>query len=312
MAFNQVLRAWVGIEVIKNFLGAAQNIFSGLLSEVNEDFVVSFHDSPRHGIREERASSDCIKVGVEEMGNRKTSYAIRLANTQKQKKAAKELIGKMYSWRNYESDNILQENPRLTTFVAHDEEGRLSGTITVGLDAPEGLFADEVYQEELASLRTPGRRVCEFIGLAMAPEIRSQKVLGGLFHVAMIYASKMFNHTDVVFEVSPRHGRFYEKALGMKVVASGRICPRVNTASVLFTSEFSYGESQIEKVHRESLKEEEAQSGKDRSLYRHSFNSFEEAFIVRRFDEILKKEESCLQPVLSFASFSPAPFLASN
>jgi hypothetical protein len=196
--------------------------------------------------------------------------------------------------------------------VAYDEEGHLSGTITVGLDAPEGLFADEVYQEELESLRTPGRRICEFIGLAVAPEIRSQKVLGGLFHVAMIYASKIFNHTDVVFEVSPRHGRFYEKMLGMKLVASGRICPRVNTASVLFTSEFSYGESQIEKIHRETMGEEVSHSGKDRSLYRHSFNGFEEAFIVRRFDELLKKESFILPPVPPFSYLSALPLFASS
>ena len=302
-----------GLEVMMNFFGAAQEIFFGVFPEPSEDFVVSFHESHRHGDREQELSFDGIgRVKTEEERRHKTSYTICLANTQKQKKAAKELIGKMYSWRNYPSDNILQENPRLTTFIAYDEEGRLSGTITVGLDAPEGLFADEVYQEELESLRTPGRRVCEFIGLAIAPEIRSQKVLGALFHVAMIYASKMFNHTDVVFEVSPRHGRFYEKMLGMKRVASGRICPRVNTASVLFTSEFAYGESQIKKVHRESPEESDTLSSRDRSLYRHFFNGFEEAGIVRRFDELLKKEKSDVQNTSAFPSLSPSPLFAST
>ena len=299
--------------MIMNFFGAAQDILSEFLPEANEDFVVSFHESPLHADHEQALSSDGIgRVRIEGERRHKASYTIRLANTQKQKRAAKELIGKMYSWRNYQSDNILQDNPRLTTFVAYDEEGRLSGTITVGLNAPEGLFADEVYQEELESLRTPGRLVCEFIGLAIAPEIRSQKVLGGLFHVAMIYASKIFNHTDVVFEVSPRHGRFYEKMLGMKRVASGRICTRVNTASVLFTSEFSYGESQIEKVHGESLEDAKTLSSRDRSLYRYFFNGFEEAGIIRRFDELLKKEKSDVQKVSSFSSLSPSPLFASN
>ena len=311
--FQSYMAIMGGLEVMMNFFGAAQDILFGVFPEASEDFVVSFHESHRHGDRVQELSSDGIgRIGTGGEMGRKTSYTIRLANTQKQKKAAKELIGKMYSWRNYQSDNILQDNPRLTTFIAYDEKSRLSGTITVGLDAPEGLFADEVYQEELESLRTPGRRVCEFIGLAIAPEIRSRKVLGALFHVAMIYASKMFNYTDVVFEVSPRHGRFYEKMLGMKLVASGRICPRVNTASVLFTSEFSYGESQIEKVHRELLEEEKAQLLKDRSLYRHFFNGVEEAAILRRFDELLKKEESSLQPAPSFSSLSTAPIFASN
>lgn len=218
----------------------------------------------------------------------------------------------MYSRRNYKSENLLQESSRLKTFVVHDGWDHLVGTVTVGLESDEGLFAEEVYRDEVASIRAKRGKLCEFTGLAVLPEIRSQKVLGGLFHVAMLYASKIFNHTGVVFEVTPRHGRFYEKTLGMKQVASGRICPRVNTPSVLIYSDFSYVDEQVEKVHRQFSEGRECSLFQDRSVYKYFFSDAEAAGIVSRFDELLKKEECNLQHVSSFSSLSPAPFFASS
>lgn len=299
--------------MIKNFFGAAQNLFSGFLLEGGEDFIVSFCESHNYGYSEYGAPSKRDEEGgFVEVGDRKTCYTIRLANTQKQKKAAKDLIGKMYSWRNYRSDNILQESSRLTTFVSYDGYGRLVGTVTVGLDSLEGLFAEEVYREEVISLRLSRGKICEFTCLAVLPEVRSKKVLGGLFHVAMLYASRMFNHSGVVFEVSPRHGQFYEKMLGMNRIASGRICKRVNTPSVLIHSDFSYVDEQVEKIHGAPVEEDESSSDKNRSLYRHFFNSFEEAAIVRRFDELLKKEESSFESDTSFSVLSPLSLFVSN
>ena len=301
------------LEVSMNFFDAAQEIFSGVFPEASEDLVVSFHETHRHGDLKHELSSDGIgTVGAEGGRRHKTSYVIRLANTQKQKKAAKELIGKMYSWRNYQSDNILQDNPRLTTFVSYDGYGRLVGTVTVGLDSPEGLFAEEVYRDEVTSLRLTRGKICEFTCLAVLPEVRSRKVLGGLFHVAMIYASRMFNHNGVVFEVTPRHGQFYENMLGMNRIASGRICKRVNTPSVLIYSDFSHVEKQVEKSHQESAGDSDSLSAKDRSLYRHFFNRFEETGIIRRFEEIIKKEKSGVVNAPDFSCLSSSPLFASN
>jgi hypothetical protein len=297
-----------GLEVMMNFFSAAQDIFSGFRPEMSENFVVSFHESNRHGDSERKISSGGI--GTERGRGLKTSYTICLANTQNQKKAARDLIGKMYSWRNFRSDNVLQESSRLTTFVAYDGYGRLVGTVTVGLDSHEGLFAEEAYRDELTSLRLTRGKVCEFTCLAVLPEVKSRKVLGGLFHVAMLYASRMFNHSGVVFEVIPRHAQFYEKMLGMNRIASGRICKRANVAAVLIHSDFSYVDEQIERIHGEPVEEDEFPLDKERSLYRYFFNSFEESGIVRRFDELLKKEESSIEPATSFfSSVSPLSFL---
>ena len=155
-------------------------------------------------------------------------------------------------------------------------------------------------------------KICEFTCLAVLPDVKSRKILGGLFHVAMIYASRMFNHNGVVFEVTPRHGQFYENMLGMNRIASGRICKRVNTPSVLIYSDFSYVEKQVEKSHQESFGNADSLSPKDRSLYRHFFNRFEEASIVRRFDEIMKKEETGFEPASSLPSLMPLSVFVSN
>lgn len=299
--------------MIKNFFDAAQNIFSVLRPEAEEDLVVGF-DEPDSACRTTWRRSFVSARELERSvgGDSQNLYTIRLANSQKQKKSAKELIGKMYSHRNYKSDNLLPESSRLTTFVACDGSGRLIGTVTVGLDSPEGLFADDVYRDEVTSLRLKRGKVCEFTCLAVLPEIRSKRVLGGLFHVAMLYASRVFGHSGVVFEVTPRHGRFYEKMLGMNRIASGRICKRVNTTSVLIYSDFSHIDEQVEKVHRKSVGEDGSRFNRDRSLYQHFFNGFEEAAILRRFAELLKKEESSLQSVSSFSSLSAVPLVTSN
>lgn len=298
---------------MKNFFNVAQNIFSGFVPEIVENSIVSFCESSMPGYSAEGSPSERIEVGGSVEGeNRKTFYTICLANTQNQKKAARDLIGKMYSWRNFRSDNVLQESSRLTTFVAYDGCGRLVGTVTVGLDSHEGLFAEEAYRDEITSLRLSRGKVCEFTCLAVLPEVKSRKVLGGLFHVAMLYASRMFNHSGVVFEVIPRHAQFYEKMLGMNRIASGRICKRANVAAVLIHSDFSYVEEQIERIYGESPEEDEFPLGKDRSLYRYFFNSFEAAGIVRRFDELLKKEKSGVQNASAFPSLSLSPLFASN
>jgi len=302
-----------GHGVIMNIFGAAQDVFSGFFPEGSEDFVVSFHESLRHGDRDRALSSDGIGViGTDRERNQKASYTIRLANTQKQKKVAKELIGRMYSWRKYQSDNILQDNPRLTTFIAFDGYGCPVGTVTVGLDSPEGLFAEEVYGDEVNALRLARGKICEFTCLAVLPEVRSRTLLGRLFHMAMIYASRMFNQNAVVFEVTPRHGQFYEKMLGMNRIASGRICKRVNTPSVLIHSDFSYVAEQVEKSHKKPVGASDLLSAKDRSLYRHFFNSCEEVDIVRRLDELLKREKNRLPSLSDFPVLSSPVLIASN
>lgn len=254
------------------------------------ELIVSFRESGSSSNQMGHAVPSAL--GLEKRQERDPRlYSIRWANTQKQKKSARALIEKMYSRRNYKSVGLLEENSRLSTFLVYDGLDRLVGTVTVGLDSSEGLFAEEVYREEVNSIRKTRGKVCEFTGLAVLPDVRSKKVLGGLFHVAMIYASRIANHSGVIFEVTPMHGRIYEKMLGMNLVASGKICPRVNVESVLIHADFSFVEEQIQSVHL-SAKQSGVEMFLSQSLYQHFFCSPEVSGILKRFDELLKKEST--------------------
>jgi hypothetical protein len=73
------------------------------------------------------------------------------------------------------------------TACEHDE---VMGTITVGFDAHERLFVDELFRDEVECRCAGRRKVCEFTKLAMDGMVRSRRVLASLFHVAYIYARR--------------------------------------------------------------------------------------------------------------------------
>lgn len=285
--------------MLENFLTSTRRLLQGLIPDNDSSCIVSFSEPELFSSRTNDTFSQVRQSFRLSGSHNHNRYTISRANTHKQKKAARELIGKMYSQRNYNSENVLQENSRLTTFVAYTGSGKLAGTVTVGLDSGNGLFAEESYQEEVASLRQAAGKVCEFTCLAVAPDIRSRKVLAGLFHVAMLYASRLFDHSGVIFEVTPQHGQFYEKMLGMKNIASGRICKRVSTPSVLIHSGFSYIEEQISKAHGPLQHNQGFHPVQEPSLYRHFFDKEKEASIVRRLDGLLEKRNPCPPPSIA-------------
>ena len=68
---------------------------------------------------------------------------------------------------------------------------------------------------EVRQLQAQGRKLCEFTKLAVDESVRSQAILGAIFHVACIYVINLHRCTDVLIEVNPRHVRFYERMLGL-------------------------------------------------------------------------------------------------
>ena len=176
-------------------------------------------------------------------------FRIRLANTQERRESASILINKMYSWRGYGNSSLIEDEPNRITLIASDNDKEVIGTISVGLDSPSlGLFADDMYHEELEELRGQGRKLCEYNRLAMDPRIKNKRVLASLFHIAFLYPWGIFGCTDGVLEVNPRHVRFYERLLGFKQIGPERVCPRVNAPSILLRSDFAYASDQIKKL----------------------------------------------------------------
>lgn len=170
-------------------------------------------------------------------------YKIRLATNEDRRKSASLLVEKMYHWRGYEAA-VSERDQYKITLVAYQDD-KVVGTLTLGLDTPDGLIVDQLYKAEADSLRAAGRKPCDITRLAVDQDIRSKSVLAALFHLSFIYGRNIHHATDSLIEVNPRHVLFYEKMLGFVKFGQEKTCPRVNAPAVLLRLDLDYMDSQI-------------------------------------------------------------------
>jgi hypothetical protein len=206
--------------------------------------------------------------------NEKT-FGIRTADTEGRRSSANLLINKMYAWRGYAGTHRLDDNPNRISLSATDH-GEVVGTVTLGIDSPVGLLADEMFKDEIDRFRACGAKVCEITKLAFDPKVRSKEALASLFHVMFIYGRRLHKCTDVFIEVNPRHRRFYETMLGFKRIGELRTNPRVNAPGWLLWNSLDYVEDQIVRFGGTKSSENE------RSLFPYFFSQKEEEGIARR------------------------------
>jgi len=166
-------------------------------------------------------------------------YRIEWADGRPARDSAAQLLESRYAWRGYDGVSLPQEQTvdRMTLTAT---DGRATvGTITIGLDGPDGLAAADTFPEEIAALRARGLRLCEFAKLAAEPTAGGKHLLATLFHVAYLVAHRIRGADTLVMEVNPRHVGFYCRLLGARVIAQGRINRTVNAPAVLLRMDFS-------------------------------------------------------------------------
>lgn len=203
-------------------------------------------------------------------------YTIHVADSAGQQSEARALIQRMYAQRGYHVQNaaVTSENGNKLTLVAFSAQ-KLIGTVTLGIDSDGGLLADELYAREINTFRSKGVKVCELSKFAVDPQHSSKEILAALFHLTYIYASKIFNATDAVIEVNPRHSGFYQRMLGFRQIGETRICPRVNAPALLLHLELEYMHDQICFVGG-------CRDAKEKSLYPYFFSMNEEEGLIRK------------------------------
>jgi hypothetical protein len=165
---------------------------------------------------------------------------IAVADSHAEIEAARCLVRRRYAWRGYEVEHaadpaVIRKHPRHTqeiTFIAANRETTI-GTVTLGVDGPFGLRADETHGEVIRSARNAGCRVCELTGLAVAESVDSKSVMASLFSLVYAAGRTLHDVTDVFIEVNPRHVAYYSRILGFVVAAGERLCERVRAPSVL-------------------------------------------------------------------------------
>ncbi|TWI62995.1 hypothetical protein IP91_03835 [Pseudoduganella lurida] len=206
------------------------------------------------------------------------TFGIRLADTEEGRNSASLLINKMYAWRGYASAHRIEAHPNRITLAA-SEKGNTIGTVTLGIDSPAGILADEIFRDQVDGLRLSGARVCEITKLAFDHTVRSKGALAALFHTVFIYSYHIHRCTHALIEVNPRHRRFYEHMMGFRRLGDVRENPRVQAPAYLLAIELA---EMAERIRELGGTAERPGSQAQRSLYPYFFSQREEDGIVHR------------------------------
>jgi hypothetical protein len=210
-------------------------------------------------------------------------FKIKTADTTVRRFSANALLKHRYAWRGYQTVS-LPDDPAVNRITLSAMEHEVTiGTITVVLDSPEGLGAEEAFGAEVAALREDGKRICEFTKLAIDPISGTKRVIAALFHVAYIIAHRLRGNDALVMEVNPRHVRYYERMLGARVLGEQRLNRKVNAPAVLLSIDFSYIMEQIGEFGGQ-----EERVAEERSLYPLAFSLSEEAGMIARLTQAHK------------------------
>lgn len=224
---------------------------------------------------------DLLPANMEDLVTDEKSFGIRMIDTVEGRSKASLLINKMYSWRGYAGTHKLSDDPNRITLTASDR-GEVVGTLTLGLDSSIGIMADEIFKEEVDSVRMiPGARVCEITKLAF-DNGGSKTQMASLFHLSVLYARDLHHCTHIFIEINPRHRRFYEAMLGFRRLGELKTNPRVDAPAYLLVVDLAYVSEQIEKYGGQGI--ETAMAA--RSFYPLFYSQREERGIVQRLKNI--------------------------
>ncbi|MFP5393736.1 MAG: N-acyl amino acid synthase FeeM domain-containing protein [Gammaproteobacteria bacterium] len=202
-------------------------------------------------------------------------FNIRLANSAGRREAASLLIRKMYGWRGYAIDPAEPMQANKITLYA-ETGGQVVGTMSLCLDGPQGLPADDNFSDRLDQLRAAGGRLCEPSRLAIDKGV-TKRVFAALIHISYLYAHRIHGFSDYMIEVNPRHVQFYKRMLGFADFGAERPCARVGAPAVLLRLPLAHMTEQIGRWG--GLME---QHGDERSFYPYFFPVWDEAGITAR------------------------------
>jgi len=93
--------------------------------------------------------------------------------------------------------------------------GVVVGTLTLVMDSPMGLPMEELCGDEVAELRSRGRKLAEVIALSVNPAFRKDNVMMYLYKLMFQYARHK-GVTDLTCSVTKKHIRFYRRMLLFK------------------------------------------------------------------------------------------------
>ncbi len=201
-------------------------------------------------------------------------FAIQVASDRRTRERAYNLAYHVYRDRGLVSFDPLQmvtspwdATPHTLTLLAVDREtGEDAATMSIVLDA-EGLPSQEIYSDEIDSLRRDGRLCVEVTRLAIAGKYRnSRELFIRMTNIISIFSRCVWHATDWVIEVNPRHAKFYKRFYLFEQIGDEKECDRVEGApAVLMRMDLELQARVIEEV---AGRDDTRSSRYSRTLYR--------------------------------------------
>jgi hypothetical protein len=155
------------------------------------------------------------------------------------REAVQKLVHRRYAWRGYNvpqmdhAVDVAAAGQESSVTLLAEQQGTLVGTLTLTLDSPRGLLAEQTYGEEIERVRSQGRQIGELVKLAMEEGVDWKSVLDSLLQATYLLAHVLHCSTDLFIEVNPRHVRFYQRVFGFTSGTAQRLCARAGAPSVL-------------------------------------------------------------------------------
>jgi hypothetical protein len=199
---------------------------------------------------------------------------IRLADRDGERHSANMLINRKFAARGYGGNHRVPTAGNCVTFTA-SSKATLVGTLSLTVDAADGLAADKTFKDELDDFRARGARICELTKFAFETSKPSLDLLASLFHIIFIYGTHRYDCTDLFIEVNPRHRRFYETMLGFRQVGRVKTNAAVGAPSHLMWLK-------VADVRRHIDDHTTSREAASHSLYRFFFSPQEEVGIQMR------------------------------
>jgi len=97
-----------------------------------------------------------------------------------------------------------------------------------------GLPMDEIYNDELKSLRAQGRKLCEVGSLASSSNGNWQNTFMPLFRVVFWHALNN-GMNDICIMVNPKHEAFYKSIMIFESLGKEKFYPGVNAPAICLT-----------------------------------------------------------------------------
>jgi len=164
--------------------------------------------------------------------------------------------------------------PDTTIFLA-EQEGRLTGSVTVMPDSRLGLPTDRIFPEPLADLRKAGRRLSEISSLVVTEEPGGipPELAMHLYRLAHLASLHLLKSTDIVASVMDRHRDFYSRFLLFDEVSEApRLSPKTG-------QQVAYARLNLETM-KERYRDRYARAKGRRNLYRWFFQNEDEPDMV--------------------------------